>query len=174
MELEAEGECERRPDRPRHRLRSPRHRRREARLEPVRAYDHEPPALEAAAANAEANAVDLDLERVNLREGLPELSPTVVANMTTPVLTAVATQLDRNGGLGGVFRSNSGEAPEDPTQASATVAPRDPTPTPTTLVCSGILPAELDEVAAAFASAGLTESTRRQEGDWAALALRRR
>ncbi len=62
---------------------------------PIHAYDHEPPALEAAAVNAEANGVELTLERVNLRERLPELAPTVVANMTSPILRAVAGQLDR-------------------------------------------------------------------------------
>jgi ribosomal protein L11 methyltransferase len=109
---------------------------------PVAAYDHEPPALEAAAANAEANAVDLTLERINLRERLPSLAPTVVANMTAPILKAVAGQLE---GLGA----------------------------PSTLVCSGLLPGELDDTAAAFGSSGLTEVDRRQEGDWAALLLRR-
>ena len=76
------------------------------------------------------------LEHMNLRERLPDLAPTVVANMTSPILKAVAAR--------------SAEAPA-------------------TLVCSGILPAELDEVAAAFAGAGLVEAERRQEGDWAAL-----
>jgi ribosomal protein L11 methyltransferase len=61
--------------------------------DPVAAYDHEPPALEAAAANAAANQVALTLERINLREQLPALAPTVVANMTAPILKAVAAQL---------------------------------------------------------------------------------
>ena len=61
---------------------------------PIRAYDHEQPALEAAAANAAANGVELELERVNLRERLPALAPTAVANMTSPILRAVAAQLD--------------------------------------------------------------------------------
>lgn len=107
---------------------------------PVSAYDHEPPALEAAAANAAINEVELELERVNLRELLPQIAPTAVANMTSPILKAVAAQL---------------------------------TNTPTTLVCSGILPGELDEVAAVFEAAGLQEADRRQDGDWAALLLRR-
>jgi len=107
---------------------------------PIRAYDHEPAAIEAAATNAEANAVELRLERMNLRERLPELAPTVVANMTAPILKAVAGQIEA--------------APE-------------------TLVCSGILPHELDEVAAAFAAPGLREIERRRDGDWAALLLRR-
>jgi ribosomal protein L11 methyltransferase len=109
---------------------------------PVHAYDHEQPALEAAAANAAANGVELTLERVNLRERLPELAPTVVANMTAPILRGVAGQAD-------------------------------PPPAPTTLICSGLLPSELDDVAAAFAQVGLDEAERRRSGDWAALLLRR-
>jgi len=108
--------------------------------DPIHAYDHEQPALEAAAANAGVNEVELETERINLRERLPELAPTVVANVTSPILLAVARQLEA---------------------------------APTTLACSGILPAELDEVAAGFAAAGLAETERRQEGDWAALLLRR-
>ena len=61
--------------------------------DPVYAYDHEPAAIEAAAANAETNGVTLELERMNLREQLPELAPTVVANMTAPVLRDVAALL---------------------------------------------------------------------------------
>jgi ribosomal protein L11 methyltransferase len=109
--------------------------------DPIHAYDHEPPALEAAAANATANGVELKLERVNLREQLPGLGPTVVANMTSPILRAVAAQLAADG--------------------------------PRTLVCSGLLPAELDEVAGSFEPAGLIEAERRRDGDWAALLLRR-
>ncbi len=108
---------------------------------PIRGYDHEPAALEAAAANAQANGVSVELERMNLRERLPELAPTVIANMTAPILKAVAGQM---------------------------------TAPPAVLVCSGLLPAEQDEVSAAFASLGLSEVERRQDGDWAALLLRRR
>ncbi|MFL5873742.1 MAG: 50S ribosomal protein L11 methyltransferase [Solirubrobacterales bacterium] len=107
---------------------------------PVRGYDHEPAALEAAAANAEANRVAIALERINLRESLPALAPTVVANMTAPILKAVAAQLE--------------DAPQ-------------------TLVCSGLLLGEQDEVAEVFARCGLAEADRRQDGDWAALLLRR-
>jgi ribosomal protein L11 methyltransferase len=114
---------------------------------PVSGYDHEPEALEAAAANAAANDVELALERVNLRERLPALAPTVLANMTSPVLIAVA----------GLLASR-------PPEGSGT---------PRAIACSGILPAELDEVAAAFAAAGLAERQRRREGDWAALLLKR-
>jgi ribosomal protein L11 methyltransferase len=110
--------------------------------DPIHAYDHELPALQAAAANAAANGVVIELERINLRERLPALAPTVVANMTSPILRAVAVQLD----------------PSNP---------------PATVVCSGLLPAELDDAAAFFAVAGLAEVERRRDGDWAALLLRR-
>ena len=106
---------------------------------PVSGYDHEQPALEAASANAEANGVSLELERRNLRESLPELAPTVVANMTSPILREIADRL-------------SG---------------------PATLILSGLLPGELDEIAAAYAPRGLREADRRLEGDWAALLLQR-
>jgi ribosomal protein L11 methyltransferase len=109
---------------------------------PIDAYDHERAAIEAATANAELNGVELSLERMNLRERLPSLAPTVVANMTAPILTAVAGQLGAS-------------------------------PTPRTLICSGLLPSELDATAAAFAESGLAERDRRREGDWAALLLRR-
>jgi ribosomal protein L11 methyltransferase len=109
---------------------------------PIAAYDHEPPALAAAAVNAEANDVQLTLGRINLRERLPELAPVVVANMTSPILRAVADQLQRLDG------------------------------TPSTLVCSGLLPTEIDDAAAAFAKSGFAEVDRRQDGDWAALLLR--
>lgn len=112
---------------------------------PVRGYDHEPAAIGAAQANAAANDVDLFLDRANLREQLPELAPTVVANMTAPILLAVSELMRRSG--------------------------REPAPE--TVVCSGLLPGEVDGVAAAFGFVGLGEVDRRRDGDWAALLLRR-
>ncbi len=129
---------------------------------PIEGYDHEPPALEAAAANAAANNVELALQRANLRETLPPLTPTVVANMTAPILRAVAEQLANDErGRGMVHRS------------LPAVAPPNRVPAAQTLVLSGLLPAELDETVAAFALAGMAEADRRQDGDWAALLLRR-
>lgn len=127
---------------------------------PVRGYDHEEASIEAAAANAKVNNVEVALERRNLREGLPELATTTVANMTAPVLRVVAEQLDGRGSRGRVTRS------------LPAVAPGDPPPAPRTVVCSGLLPAELDQTADAFAPTGLVEADRRHEGDWAALLLR--
>jgi len=127
---------------------------------PVHGYDHEAPSIEAAGANAAANGVSLELERLNLREGLPGLAPTVVANMTAPILRVIAGQLERDGNRGRARQSNSGEALTSPP------------PIPTTLVLSGLLPTELDEIATAFEPWGLTEADRRLQGDWAALLLR--
>jgi ribosomal protein L11 methyltransferase len=128
---------------------------------PVRGYDHEEASIEATTANAEVNGVEVEVECRNLRDGLPELAPTVVANMTAPVLKVVAEQLNGEGGRARVPRS------------LPAVAPGDPRPTPRTVVCSGLLPAELDQTTDAFAPTGLAEAGRRQEGDWAALLLRR-
>ena len=73
---------------------------------------------------------------MNLREQLPVLAPTVVANMTSPILRAVAAQLDGLEGAGDDSaeqqRGGSGES----------------SPAPATLVCSGLLPSELDAAAA--------------------------
>lgn len=110
--------------------------------EPVRGCDQEEAAIEAAAANAALNRVAVELEQLNLRERLPALAPTTVANLTGPVLGAVAARL----GDAGV---------------------------PRTMICSGLLGAELEEVSAAFAAAALAEAERRRDGDWAALLLRR-
>ncbi|HEX2096498.1 MAG TPA: 50S ribosomal protein L11 methyltransferase [Solirubrobacterales bacterium] len=106
---------------------------------PVRGYDHEPAAIEAAEANARANGVAAEFESTDLRRGLPDLAPTVLANVTAPVQREIAARLA----------------------------------SPRTLICSGVLPSELDDVAAAFAPAGLAEAERRRDGDWAALLLRR-
>jgi ribosomal protein L11 methyltransferase len=130
--------------------------------DPIRAYDHEPAAIEAAKANAAANNVGLFLERANLREQLPELAPTVVANMTAPILLAVAALMKRR------WRE-PGEGSAD----SSGEGPATPPPAPETVVCSGLLPGEVDDVAAAFELSGLGEADRRQDGDWAALLLRR-
>jgi ribosomal protein L11 methyltransferase len=130
---------------------------------PVHGYDHETAAIEAATANAASNQATTAFELVNLYDGLPQLTPTVVANLTAPVLKVVAGQMANEGGTWGRGR-----------RSLPAVAPPTPPPWPSTLVCSGLLPAELDEVAAAFGTSGLTEADRRHDGDWSALLLRRR
>jgi ribosomal protein L11 methyltransferase len=69
--------------------------------DPVSAFDHEQASIEAAAENAAANDVSIALEKLNLREGLPHLAPTAVANLTAPVLSAIAKQLQRDSGSRG-------------------------------------------------------------------------
>jgi ribosomal protein L11 methyltransferase len=130
---------------------------------PIRAYDHEQAAIEAAAANAQINDVELRLERMNLREHLPDPAPTLVANMTAPILRAVADQRTEAGGSRG-----------RPRRTKDVEGPSGPPPTSSTIVCSGLLLGEQDDVAAAFGAAGFSEAERRQDGDWAALLLRRR
>ena len=86
---------------------------------PVSGYDHEQAAIEAATANAVANGVDIEFQRTNLREQLPPLAPTVVANMTAPVLNTVASQL-RDGGATWIL---SGLLPSELDEAAAAFAP---------------------------------------------------
>ena len=62
---------------------------------PVIACDRERGALEATAANARANRVDLKPLRLDLRSDPPPQAATVVANLTTPILGEVARRLER-------------------------------------------------------------------------------
>jgi ribosomal protein L11 methyltransferase len=63
---------------------------------PVTAVDNELAALDATRANAAANGVQLDrVERLNLRERPPPQADTVVANLTRPLLLALAGRLER-------------------------------------------------------------------------------
>lgn len=110
---------------------------------PITGCDREPAALEAAAANAEVNGVELALERVDVREDALPIAPTVSANLTASLLIACAEHL-----------GSVGDSPR-------------------TLVCSGMLVEQVDEVAAAFAPSGLEQAESRSEGDWAAMLLRR-
>ena len=110
---------------------------------PVIGCDREEASLETARANAEANDVRMEIERVDVREGPPPVRPTVVANLTANLLRDCAAHL-----------ADAGEAPE-------------------TLVCSGMLETELGGVVDAFGAAGLREAERRSEAEWSALLLRR-
>jgi ribosomal protein L11 methyltransferase len=115
---------------------------------PIIGCDREPASLEAAAANADANGVEVALERIDVREAAPPVAPTVVANLTAGLLVAAAGQLAESAAAG-----------------NSNLRPR-------ALVCSGMLAEELDRVADAFAPLGLEEDERRTDGDWAALLLR--
>jgi ribosomal protein L11 methyltransferase len=110
---------------------------------PVTGCDRELPSLETARANAAANEVEMEIERVDVREGPPPLARTVVANLTGNLLRDCAAQM----------------SPADPD--------------PRALVCSGMLESEIDEVGVAFAGVGLAEGARRVDHGWGGLLLRR-
>jgi ribosomal protein L11 methyltransferase len=61
---------------------------------PIVACDHERAALEAAAASARANGVDLKLVRIDLRREPPPAAPTVTANLTASLLRDVASRIE--------------------------------------------------------------------------------
>jgi ribosomal protein L11 methyltransferase len=110
---------------------------------PITGCDREEASLETAAANAEANGVSLALERLDVRETAAPVAPTVVANLTGNLLLDCARNLNGAAGL------------------------------PRTLVCSGMLESEIDDVARAFAALDLNEARRLAEHEWGALLLRR-
>src|SRR5829696_2216494 len=104
---------------------------------PVIGCDREEASLETARSNADANGVEMEIERVDVREGPPPVRPTVVANLTANLLRDCAEHL-----------AERDEAPD-------------------VLVCSGMLETEVDDVGSVFSSIGLRESERRAEGEWA-------
>lgn len=61
---------------------------------PVVGVDHEVAALAAAAGNAAANGVSIETRRINLREETAPAAPTVVANLTAPLLRDVAASME--------------------------------------------------------------------------------
>lgn len=110
---------------------------------PVAGFDHERESVAATRENAAANGVVVDVVRHDLlHDGPAAGAPTVLANLLRPLLLRIA----RDGFAGGEV--------------------------PRTLIASGLLADEADEVAAAFAaSMGLRETQRRLGGEWAALLL---
>lgn len=112
--------------------------------DPVAAVDFDLLAVTATEANAEVNGVRLDVARFDLRDGPPPAAPVVLANLLRPLLLRFAETL----------REGMAEPPG-------------------LLVASGLLVGEEDEVAAAFARAGLAERERRAQGEWAVLVLAR-
>lgn len=110
-------------------------------FEPLRCYDFDPLSVEATAENAHRNGVQLNVERADLRDGLPPLAPTVLANLMRPLLLDVAKQM--NDAAGTVER----------------------------LILSGLLDEEADEIAAAYLELGLLERRRVSDGGWTGLLL---
>jgi ribosomal protein L11 methyltransferase len=111
---------------------------------PVAGVDHELESVRATAENADANGVTVAVERFDLIRGGPApTAPLVLANLLRPLLLCVA----RAGFAAGE--------------------------TPRTLIASGLLTHEADEIVTAFQRHGLREADRRTSGEWAALLLRR-
>jgi ribosomal protein L11 methyltransferase len=108
---------------------------------PVLALDNEPAAVEATAANARVNQVQLEARRLDLRSDSVPVAGMVAANLLAPLLILWAKRL-----------------------GSDRLAPGG-------VIASGLLRGQEDEVSEAFARIGLGERKRRAAGDWAALLL---
>jgi ribosomal protein L11 methyltransferase len=107
---------------------------------PVLGVDHDPLAIEATAVNGRVNGVELDARRYDLlRDGPAPAAPVVLANLLGPLLRRLA---------------DVGFDGDEPPEA---------------LIASGLLVAEADDIAAAFARRELAERSRRTDGEWAAL-----
>jgi ribosomal protein L11 methyltransferase len=72
---------------------------------PIRGYDFDKLAVEATAENARDNKVEMLVERSDLRDGLPALAPTVVANLMRPLLLDVANQIPDGHGIQNIILS---------------------------------------------------------------------
>jgi ribosomal protein L11 methyltransferase len=111
--------------------------------QPVGGVDHELESVRATAENAEANGVAVAVERFDLIRGGP-----------APTAPLVLANLLRPLLLCVARAGFAGAAPQ-------------------TLIASGLLAHEADEIAAAFGRHGLVERDRRQSAEWSALVLRR-
>lgn len=115
---------------------------------PVIGFDHDRESVKAAILNASANAVSIDIRRLDLRiEQVPLLSEgrggrtVVVANLLRPLLLDLAKAM--------------GSAPSH-------------------LLAGGLLIDEVDEVVGAYSERlGLCERERRESGEWAAVWMQR-
>lgn len=110
---------------------------------PVTALDNDRLALEATAANAEANRVEVAVVGADLRRERVALAETVVANLLGPLLCSWARALS-----------------EEPAARR-----------PSVVIAGGLLEEEADAVVEEFAPLGLRERERRFSGGWAALLL---
>jgi len=112
--------------------------------EPVVALDNDPASVQATADNAAVNGVELEVRRFDLRSEDVPAAGTVTANLLGPILRGWAPRLAAS-----------------------------PERVPARLIASGLLVAEADGIADAFAAAGLRETDRRESGEWGALLLER-
>ncbi len=114
--------------------------------DPVVALDYDPASVQATVENAGVNGVQIEVRRHDLRVDPAATGRTVAANLLRPLLLTWAGRL--------------------------ALAERDSLPE--TVIASGLLLGEADEVGRAFAALGIVEVARRESGEWAALLLERR
>ena len=107
-------------------------------FDPVVGVDADHAAVAEADRNARANGVELELRHADLRHETAPVADVVAANLTAPLLEAVARRW-----------SAAGERPA-------------------MLIASGILRDQVETVVAALREAGLNEQKRVVSGDWAA------
>jgi len=108
-------------------------------FDPVLAVDADRAAIDESGRNARANYVELELRHADLRRETAPVADVVAANLTAPLLEAIAGSC-----------------------AEACGRPR-------ALIASGLLRHEADRVAGAFTRADLGERRRVVSGDWAAI-----
>jgi ribosomal protein L11 methyltransferase len=111
---------------------------------PVLALDLDPLAVEATAANATINGVELSVQRADLLDLEVPGAALVLANLLAPLLV----------GWAGRLRTNERLVPD-------------------AVIASGLLEQEADELCQTFAAAGLTERRRTSRDGWVALLLER-
>ena len=110
--------------------------------DPVVAVDYDVLAVDATRENAGVNGVALEVAQVNLREAAGWVGMEYAPTVAANLLRPLLLDVARQ-----------------------------MTEPPRTLICSGLLREEADEVAAAFAAHGLVERDRRHCAEWAALLL---
>jgi ribosomal protein L11 methyltransferase len=108
-------------------------------FEPVIGVDADRAAIDESDRNGRANYVQVELRRMDLRREAAPISDVTAANLTAPLLEAVAR----------------GWAERDER--------------PGVLIASGLLREQADAASAVFAAAGLAERRRLVSGDWAAI-----
>jgi len=108
-------------------------------FDPVLAVDADRAAIDESGRNARANYVELELRHADLRRETAPVADVVAANLTAPLLEAIASSW-----------AESGDRPR-------------------ALIASGLLRHEADRVAGAFARAELGERRRGVSGDRAAI-----
>ena len=106
---------------------------------PVRGVDSEQAAIGECVRNARLNYVDVEVERADLRAEEAPAADVVTANLTTGLLVEIAGRW-----------ADGGRAPG-------------------TVIASGFLASEADQISAAFGRAGLREVRAMSKGEWGAV-----